>query len=69
MEGDDVAQHADALVEGAVLIVLGERVLLQEVVLQEAGRLQRDLVALRQRVLQPGSRCNVTSQIRTPKVV
>ena len=39
------------LVEGAVLVVLGERVLLQEVVLQEARRLQDDLVPLRQRVL------------------
>ena len=39
------------LVEGAVLVVLGEGVLLQEVVLQEARRLQDDLVTLRQRVL------------------
>ena len=54
VEGDDIAQHAHALVEGAVLVVLGEGVLLQEVVLQEARRLQCDLVALSQRVLLPG---------------
>lgn len=41
----------DHLVEGAVLVVLGEAVLLQEVILQEASRLQCNLVALSQRVL------------------
>ena len=35
MERHDVAHHLDALVEGAVLVVLGERVLLQVVVLDE----------------------------------
>lgn len=39
------------LVEGAVLVVLGEGVLLQEVILEEACRLQHDLVILCQRVL------------------
>ena len=43
------------LVEGAVLVVLGEGVLLQEVVLQEARCLQHDLVALRQGVLHHAS--------------
>ena len=40
------------LVEGAVLVVLGETVLLQKIVLQEAGSLQSDLVPLSQGVLQ-----------------
>lgn len=40
------------LVEGTILVVLGETVLLQEVILQEASRLQSDLVPLSQRVLQ-----------------
>ena len=39
------------LVEGAVLVILGETVLLQEVILQEASSLQCDLVPLSQRVL------------------
>ena len=39
------------LVEGAVLVVLGEGVLLQEVVLEEARRLQNDFVVFRKRVL------------------
>lgn len=42
------------LVEGAVLVILGETVLLQEVVLQEAGSLQSDLVSLCQGVLHQG---------------
>ncbi len=42
------------LVEGAVLVILGETVLLQEVVLQEAGSLQSDLVPLCQGVLHQG---------------
>lgn len=41
MEGGDVAHHLHGLVEGAVLVVLGERVLLQVVVLDEAARGQR----------------------------
>ena len=41
------------LVEGTVLVELGEGVLLQEVILQEAGSFQDDLVLLSQRVLQP----------------
>ena len=47
----DCRQARAHLVEGAVLVVLGEGVLLQEVVLQEARRLQHDLVVLRKRVL------------------
>ena len=39
------------LVERAVLVVLGEGVLLQEVVFEEARGLQRNLVSLRQRIL------------------
>lgn len=39
------------LVEGAVLVILGETVLLQEIILQEASRLQGDLVPLSQRIL------------------
>ena len=39
------------LVEGAVLVILGEAVLLQEVVLQEAGSLQSDLVTFSQGIL------------------
>ena len=42
------------LVEGAVLVILGETVLLQEVVLQEASSLQSDLVPLCQGVLHQG---------------
>jgi hypothetical protein len=35
VEGDDVAHHFNALVEGAVLVVLGEGVLLQVVILDQ----------------------------------
>ena len=69
VEGDDVFEHLGALVEGAVLVVLGERVLLQEVVLQVPRRLQRDLVALRQRVLCPrvqGQGLGQGSRLDTP---
>ena len=38
VEGRDVAHHLHALVEGAVLVVLGEAVLLQVVVLDVAGQ-------------------------------
>mmetsp|Transcript_16908 Transcript_16908/g.42446 ORF Transcript_16908/g.42446 Transcript_16908/m.42446 type:complete len:669 (+) Transcript_16908:112-2118(+) len=51
VEQDHVLEHEHRLVEGAVLVVLGERVLLQVVLLDQAGGLQDDLVALRQRVL------------------
>ena len=44
------SREAD-LVEGAVLVILGEAVLLQEVVLQEAGSLQSDLVTFSQGIL------------------
>ena len=46
------ARENTHLVEGAVLVVFGEGVLLQEVILEEARRLQHDLVVLCQRVLQ-----------------
>jgi hypothetical protein len=44
------SREAD-LVEGAVLVILGETVLLQEVVLQEACSLQSDLVTFSQGIL------------------
>ena len=54
------SREAD-LVEGAVLVVLGEAVLLQEVVLQEASSLQSDLVTLCQGVLHQGGGGGQTS--------
>ena len=48
VEGDDVPEHADRLVEGAVSVVGAVAVLLQEVVLQQPRHLQGDLVSLRQ---------------------
>mmetsp|Transcript_10955 Transcript_10955/g.27776 ORF Transcript_10955/g.27776 Transcript_10955/m.27776 type:complete len:547 (+) Transcript_10955:398-2038(+) len=48
---DDVLKHANALVERAVLVVAREAVLLQIVLLDQARRLQHNLVRLRQRVL------------------
>lgn len=48
MEGADVAQHPDSLVEGTVAIVGGEAVLLQKVVPDETSNVEGDLVTLSQ---------------------
>jgi hypothetical protein len=49
VERDEVPDHADRLVEGAVPIVRRVAVLLEEVVLQQLGHLEGDLVRLSQR--------------------
>lgn len=49
VERADVIQHADGLVERAVAVVRRVAVLLQEVVLDQLGHFQRDLVRLGQR--------------------
>ena len=46
VECDEVAEHRARLVEGAESVVLGHTVLLQEVVLEHACDLKRDLVIL-----------------------
>jgi len=46
VEGHHVLQHADGLEEGTEGVVLTVRVLLQEVVLEHLGHLQRNLVLL-----------------------
>ena len=51
VEGDEVPDHADRLVEWAVAIVRRVAVLLQEVVLQELGHFEGDLVGLGERRL------------------
>ena len=51
VERHDVLEHAHGLVEGAVAVVGGVAVLLEEVVLEELGHLQGDLVGLGQRCL------------------
>ena len=51
VERDDGAEHLHGLVKGAVAVVRAEPVLLQEILDQEARGLERDLVALGQRVL------------------
>ena len=49
VESDEVPDHADGLVEGAVTIVGRVSVLLKEVVLQKLGNFQSDLVSFGQR--------------------
>mmetsp|Transcript_40100 Transcript_40100/g.123888 ORF Transcript_40100/g.123888 Transcript_40100/m.123888 type:complete len:654 (-) Transcript_40100:17-1978(-) len=51
VEGDDVAEHPHGLVQRAVLVVLGEGVLLEELLADHLGGLEDDLVRLGQRVL------------------
>lgn len=51
VERDEVAQHRARLVERAEAIVLAHAVLLQEVVLEHARNLERDLVVLAKRAL------------------
>ena len=50
-EGHDVLEHSHRLVERAVAVVGCVRVLLEEVVLDEFGHLQNDLVTLCQGAL------------------
>eukprot|EP00760_Papus_ankaliazontas_P029145 PhM_4_TR4148/c1_g1_i1/m.22013 len=49
--GRNVANHPHRLVQGAVLVVLGEGVLLEELLADHAGELEHDLVILAERVL------------------
>lgn len=50
VELDDDAEHADALLQGAVVVVGGEGVLLQLVLADDFGNLEHDLLVLGQRV-------------------
>ena len=50
-EGHDILEHSHRLVERAVAVVGRVRVLLEEVVLDEFGHLQNDLVTLCQGAL------------------
>lgn len=59
------AHGAAYLVEGAVLVILGETVLLQEVILQEARCLQCDFVALCQGILQQVARSHDSKAPKT----
>ena len=51
VERDEILEHRARLVKGAEAIVLAHAVLLQEVVLEHARDLERDLVVLAQRRL------------------
>lgn len=51
MERHKVLQHRARLVERTITIVLAHSVLLQEVIFEHSGDLQRDLVSLAQRAL------------------
>ncbi|GIX61492.1 HEAT repeat protein, putative [Babesia caballi] len=50
VEGHDAAQHAVGLDERALVVVVGEGVLLQKVLPDDLGHLQRHLLVLRERV-------------------
>ena len=62
-EGHDILQHAHCLVEGAVAVVVGVGVLLEEVVLDQLGHLQDDLVRLGQRALDTGGHRETTTDM------
>ena len=48
VECDKVSQHRARFVERAVAVVFGDTILLQEIVFEHPGNLQRDLVCLSQ---------------------
>ena len=51
VECDKVPQHRARFVERAVAVIFGNTILLQEIVFEHPGNLQRDLVSLSQRAL------------------
>ena len=49
--GDDVTEHPDCLVKGAVTIVVGESVLLKPIILDDLGDIEYELLGFTERVL------------------